>query len=560
MRWLAAKTAMLALAGLGGGTLSAERAGEAVFNSPLLPAAACAPDGSGGGGPSAAQASASPLVLIDGLGFAGIEADSANDGARAWFAQGVRLIWAFDEAEAIRAFQKAQRLDPHCALCFFGEAWARGPTINLQPRTEELEAARTAAQHAVTLAGRLGPRDRLLVDAMALRTRAGPAFSNEDYARFMANAAARLPGDDTIAILAADARMVLSVGTLRAGSPSQRLLEHVLERSPDHVGAIHLYIHLMDWTGEQARAVPYAERLGRLAPAASHLVHMPSHSFFGVGRYADAARANVEAIAADTAFTRRLRPPFSDYRWGLRRHDMQFAIESALAHGDGATALAVSRQYRADFLGPDAESGARLLGSAASYADGLYGEIDAVLAAPAPARPFEKVMRHYARGEALARRGDAAAIRAEAAAVAAIRDGSDAPALGAAGSALAEVIQYVLEGRAAMAAGQPQAAATAYRRAMDRQLAAFGAGRDPPLFWYSVRRSLGAALLAAGDRSGARHQLDASLEQWPNDAVALYALSLVDRAAGHERAAARNLARARAGWAGDVTQLPLARI
>ena len=87
-------------------------------------------------------------MLMDGLGYAGIEADSDNAEAKAWFAQGVRLIWAFDEAEAIRAFQQAQRLDPNCALCFFGEAWARGPTINLQPRTEELAAARTAAQRA----------------------------------------------------------------------------------------------------------------------------------------------------------------------------------------------------------------------------------------------------------------------------------------------------------------------------------------------------------------------------------------------------------------------------
>ena len=93
-------------------------------------------------------------MLVDGLGFAGIEADSDNANARAWFAQGVRLIWAFDEAEAIRAFREAQRLDPNCALCFFGEAWARGPTINLQPRTDELAAARAAAARAAGAVGR----------------------------------------------------------------------------------------------------------------------------------------------------------------------------------------------------------------------------------------------------------------------------------------------------------------------------------------------------------------------------------------------------------------------
>ena len=121
-----------------------------------------------------------------------------------------------------------------------------------------------------------------------------------------------------------------------------------------------------------------------------------------------------------------------------------------------------------------------------------------MLAIAEPDNALEKSFRLYARGEALARRGDAAAVRAEAAALAALRNGREAPALGRGGSALAEVFQYVLEGRAAMLAGDPRAAEAAYRKAMERQLQA-GFGSDPPLFWYSVRRSLAAARLAGGD-------------------------------------------------------------
>jgi hypothetical protein len=110
-----------------------------------------------------------------------------------------------------------------------------------------------------------------------------------------------------------------------------------------------------------------------------------------------------------------------------------------------------------------------------------------------------------------------------------------------------------------MLAGEPEAAAAAYRRGMERQLAAeFGA--DPPMYWYSVRRSLAAALLAGGDAEGARNQLFASLRRWPNDPLALLALSLADRRLGHAESADRNLARAQAGWIGDVTQVPLSRI
>jgi tetratricopeptide (TPR) repeat protein len=555
MDWIAARRAALAAAAIGIVAWPAAASRDATWRAPEVPAEDCLP-----GQPAAAAAAQAPPVLLDGLGFAGIEPDSANEEARAWFAQGVRLIWAFDEVEAIRAFQMAQRRDPTCAMCHLGEAWARGPTINLSPRTAELAAARAAVARAAALSQRLNARDRLILRGMQVRTRPGADFSNEAYATYMEGAALRLPADDTLAIMAADARMIAWGETEPPpGSLAQQLLERVLARNPDHGGAIHYYIHLTDWIDRQELAVPHAERLGRIAPAASHLVHMPSHSFFGVGRYQDAAAVNVAAIAADRAFVLRARPAASDYRTGLLAHNMHFAIESALARGDGATALAVSGQFRDTYLAGEGDQRLRVLGSATFYARGLHDEIGAVLALPAPAHVFDRAQHHYARGEALARRGEAAAVRAEAAAIGRLRAGRDAPGLGRRGGQLAEVFQFVLEGRAAMLAGDPRAAAAAYRKAMERQLAS-EFGSDPPLFWYSVRRSLATALLEAGEHDSARAQLYASLRAWPNDALALYVLSRADRAAGDAASADRNLARARALWAGDVTQVPLTRI
>ncbi|HYJ52001.1 MAG TPA: hypothetical protein VEW04_02420 [Allosphingosinicella sp.] len=551
---LSFKIALLAAA-MGATALPAAGTGDSTLRSPVLDPGSCAVPLDASKRPEGGA----PPVLVDGLGFAGLEPDSRNLQARAWFAQGVRLIYAFDEVEAVRSFRKAQELDPNCALCSFGEAWARGPTINLQPRTDELAAARAAARRAVALAEHLGPRDRELVNAMAIRTSDGPAFSNAAYADFMEAAARRNPGDDTIAVMAADARMVMSRGQMRAGTLAQQLLETVLARSPDHGGAIHYYIHLTDWIDRQDLAEPFADRLGRIAPAASHLVHMPSHTFFGVGRYSDAAQVNVAAIAADGRYERRVRPPASDYRTGLLAHDMHFAIESALAHGDGATALAVADRFAGTFLARGGNGRFRMLGSATWYARGLHGDPAGVVTIAAPSHAAEKVFRHYARGEALARSGDAAAVRAEAAAIAALRAGVSAPSLGPGGTALATVMQHVLEGRAAMLDRDFRRAEAAYRRAMDAQLAA-RFGMDPPLFWYSVRRSLAAARLARGDARGARAQLTASLEHWPNDPLALYALSLAERRLGHAAEADAALARARAGWAGEVTAVPLTRI
>src|SRR3712207_5771589 len=217
---------------------------------------------------------------------------------------------------------------------------------------------------------------------------------------------------------------------------------------------------------------------------------------------------------------------------------MHFAINSALARGDGATALAVADQFRGEFMRDEAVM-SRLLASSVYYAGGLYGDVRQLLDSPDPDTPLEKALRHYARGEALARLGEAQGVAAEAEALSRLRDGTDSPSLGRFGTPLAEVFQYVLEGRAAMMTGRHAEAASAYRKAMEGQLAA-GFGSDPPVFWYSVRRSLAAALLAGGDAEGARNQLLASLRRWPNDGLALYALSLAERRLGDPAAAERS--------------------
>ena len=435
------------LAALATTAFAAQAAEDSTRRTPGVPGGSCLDpvDASKQAGEDAA-----PPPLLDGLGYAGLEPDSDHSEARAYFAQGVRLVWAFDEVEAIRAFRAAQRLDPTCAMCFFGEAWARGPTINLNPRDDELAAARAAIGRAQALSEGLGARDRLLIEGQALRTRDGDAFDSEAYAAFMERAALRMPGDDTIQIMAADSRMILNRGEMQPGNLSQRLLERVLARNPDHIGAIHFYIHITDWIDRQHLAVPYAERLGRLAPAASHLVHMPSHSYYGVGRYRDAAAANLAAIAADRSYADRVRPPASEYRWALLRHNMHFAMNSALARGDSATAEAVAEQYRREYLSGEVPPASRLLGSSVYYAAGLHGEVETVLALPEPEAALDKALRHYARGEALARRGDAPAVRAEAQALARLLEGTDAPGLGRAGTALATIFKDVLEGRAAM--------------------------------------------------------------------------------------------------------------
>jgi hypothetical protein len=516
---------------------------------PDAKAGACLPPDAA---PAAAVAPASPPVLVDGFGYAGIEPDTNNAEAKRWFEQGVRLIWAYDEIEAVRAFEQAQNLDPNCALCFWGEAWARGPTLNLQPRTEEHGKASLAIRKAASLSAKLGARDKALIAAMQLRVAPRGKFDNKRYAAAMAKLARQFPGEDAVLVMAADAKIILATRRgLKEGSDAQAWLETVVKRNPAHSGAIHLYIHLTDFIDRQALAVPYADRLGRLAPAASHLVHMPSHSFYGVGRYAD-----------DRAYVERVKPPASAYRTGLYAHNSHFAIESALMRGDGKTALEIADHYRQRY-DPAQDKGFRAVIRAATwYAYGLHRDIDRVLAMPAPPkdRVLMRTMRHYARGEALARKADGAAVRAEAAEIAKLLAGPESRSLGSRqAEALVEITQRVLEGRAAMIDRDYQAAAAAFRIAMTLQEGA-DFGSDPPPFWYPVRRSLGAALLAAGDHAGARAQLTASLAEWPNDPLALFALARAEQALGARDPAAEALRRAKDGWSGDVEAVPLSRI
>jgi tetratricopeptide (TPR) repeat protein len=509
----------------------------------------------------AEAAEAPPPVLVEGLGYSGIAADTKNAEAQRWFDQGIRFVWAFDEAEGIRAFQRAQALDPECALCFWGEAWARSPTLNLRGRTEEFAAAKAAAAKAVSLAGKLPERDRLLVELMRVRTAGASAFDGKAYAAASAAAAARFPQDDVITLLAADAAMQeTELEKLPKGTLPQRLLEGVLGRNPDHTGAIHFYIHLTDWLEDERLAEQHASRLGGLAPGSSHLVHMPSHTFYGVGRYKDAMKANLAAIGIDRDYEAKVRPPESAYRSGLNRHNTNFAIGSALMIGDAASALKAADYFRSLYAAKPDDVGGLFPRASIYYAYGVHGSLNDVMALPEPSEktPLLRAMRHYARGEALIRAGDAAGARREAAAIARMRTADvPSPQAGRWGAPMLEIAQHVIEGRAALLEGHPKAAEKAFRRAMAKQRKA-RFSTDPPTWWYPVRRSVAAALISQRDYRGARNQLLASLADWPNDPVAYHLLAQAERALGRGDLADGYEARARNAWAGDFSRVTLA--
>jgi len=509
---------------------------------------------------AAAQAPAAAQKILTGYGTGGFVIRTANPEAQAFFDNGMQLAHAFAHKPAIAAFQEAEKIDPTCAMCAWGEAWARGPTINygvdIKTQTELAAIADKAA-----LLAKDGPvKEQRLIAALQKRYhKGGGAGPGDDaFAAAMDQLAKDNPADNEIAIIAADAWMIPAANT-NSQVHLNRALELIggaLTRKPDDTGAIHFYIHATEMDGIGGQAEKYADTLQRLAPSASHLVHMPSHTYYLVGRYEDAVRANQDAAHLDIANAKRQGLGGDPWLLTYHAHNVQFATGAALMSGDSAAALEEA-DATFDHLAHGKEGGVwdQVGGGTAYFAEARFAAPDQVLALadPGSKTPYLQAMWRYARGEAYARKGDAAGVRRELALIQISR--SDLKAYGdfsSTAQAMVDVASSVLAGRAAMIEGRPALAAQAYQKAAQIQEAKLLRVSDPPIWWYPVRRSLAAALLEEGQADQAAAEADKTLKAWPNDPVTLAVLAQAEKKLGDSKGADLHLAQARKGWRGGV--------
>lgn len=489
-------------------------------------------------GPGAGSAVVKTPPMSAAFGNGVFKIDGSADGQR-WFNYGLQLAWAFSHEDAKGAFAEAVKRDPDCGMCAWGHAWSLGPTINygLEP-AQKVEALAAAMKAQKMLAG-ASERDRLLADALVLRY---GKDGDKAFAKALRPIVERFPDDPVILVFSADAEMV-------ANNPAAAipLLERVLARNPDDAGAIHFYIHATEWVGDPGKAERYADRLGAVAPGASHLIHMPSHTYYQIGRYRDAARVNLEAIVADDAWIKTKGGAEDDFTWGYYGHNTSFALGGAMMAGDAEAALKMAKVFES--MGARAkEPWQQVSMSRAWYAYGRFADPAKVLAMPAPAHPAQAVLWRYGRGEAQARRGNAAGVAAEAAAIEVLRKSYGPKEADAA--VFADVSSLVLRGRQAMLSGDPKAAATYYKRAMALQERTMGDYRDPPPWWYPIRRSYAAALLAAGKPKMALAEAQKTLVRWPHDPLTLVVLSRSQEKLGMAAESQASLKAAGREWVG----------
>jgi tetratricopeptide (TPR) repeat protein len=507
--------------------------------------------------------------LWAGLGSITYKITTRNERAQAYFDQGLRLAYAFNHAEAQRAFRMAQKLDPDCAMCFWGESLVLGPNINLPMPEDAVAPAYAAAQKATALAGKASPREQALIAALATRygndPKAARAPLDAAYAAEMAKVAAQFSDDNEIATLYAEAVMDLSPWNYwkpggREPNPQSvpivPTLERVLARDPNHPGAIHLYIHAVEASDRPKRAEPFADRLRGAIPGAGHLVHMPSHIYYRVGRYLDALEDNRIAVKVDEKYLADTNAPMGVYRLGYYPHNVHFVMASAQMAGDGPTVIAAAEKLRE--LIPDKAAGGiamvQPVKAASYFAQAQFSTPETILALPDPgdAIPYVKAMWLYTRGVALAANRDFAGATAAANAIETLERTADFKLLKESEIPAQEVFRIartLIMARVAQAKGHYRTAVVRFERAAALQDAL--PYTEPPYWYYPIRQSLAAALLQAGRYAEAERQFQRALSRAPSNGWSYYGLAELHKSRGDAAAARKAEADLARTWIGD---------
>jgi len=515
---------------------------------------------------------AKPITMMTGLGDLHHPVSTKNASAQEFFDQGLRLIYAFNHDEAARSFQKAAEFDPKLAMAYWGTAEAVGPNYNDPASADRFKQAHEAIQKAVDLSGNASDAERGYILAMAKRFPADPKSdlrkAAEDYRDAMREVVKNNPDDLDAATLFAESGMNLHPWGLWHGDGTPEdgteeivaTLESVIKRDPNHLGALHYYIHTVEASNSPERALAAANRLAALAPAAGHIVHMPAHIYIRTGDYAAAVKTNEEAAAVDRAYIKSSGAQ-GIYPMMYYSHNLHFIAMCSAMTGDYAEARNAAEML-ATHVGPSVKDMPPLEGfmTIPMAVNVRFHKWDAILAMKAPNAEMKTTVGfwHFARGMALTGKGKISEAEAEYKIVAEAEKATPPDAIfqmpiNNKTKDILKIAENVLGAQVALAKKDNATAVAMLRDAVVVQDTLFYG--EPPDWFFPVRESLGGVLLMSGDAKGAEQVFREDLTRNLRNPRSLFGLDRALKAQGRNSDAWFVEQEFRKSWKGGAGEL-----
>jgi tetratricopeptide (TPR) repeat protein len=513
-----------------------------------------------------------PATLMTGLGDLHHPVSTSNAQAQRFFDQGLRLIYAFNHDEAARSFQRATDLDPKLAMAYWGVAEAVGPNYNDPASDERFAAAHEAIQKAVELSSGTTRVEQGYIQAMALRFPADPKADRrqaaEAYHDAMRELVKNFPDDLDAATLFAESGMTLHPWGLwhKDGTPEEgteeivATLESVIKRDPNHMGAIHYYIHSVEASASPERALAGATRLAAMAPAAGHIVHMPAHVYIRTGDYAAAVKTNQSAAIADRAYIKASGAQ-GLYPMMYYSHNLHFIAMCSAMNGDYAEAMK-NAQMLADHVRPHVKDMPPLEGfvTIPIAVNIRFHRWDTILKMPKPSTEMktETVFWHFAHGLALAAKGKPEDAQADYEVVAGAEKNTPEDVVFAMPvnnktKDVLKIARDVLGAKIALAKKDNASAIAQLEEAVRVQDSL--KYNEPEDWFFPVREALGATLLMSGDAAGAEKAFREDLERHPRNPRSLFGLEEALKAQKRDYDAGFVQKQFQASWKGGPAKL-----
>ncbi len=492
-----------------------------------------------------------PVEMFTGLGGTHHPVSTQSAEAQKYFDQGLALLYGFNHEEAAKAFAAAAKLDPSLAIAHWGIALVNGQNYNAPEFPELVKTAKAELGTAQTMSGKASPSEQALIAALAKRydeSIGDSAAREKAYSNAMGEVSAKFPDDLDVATLYAESLMNLTPWQLwtKDGKPGPStekiiaILESVLRRNPQHIGANHYYIHAVEASQNPERGIAAADRLRALKLSAGHLVHMPGHIYLRTGDYPAAGDVNVAAAQADMTYIEKSGSKLGIYSMMYYSHNLHF-----LALADSMAGRYASSRAAADKLSAHVEPALKDMPMVEgfmpvkTYILVRFGKWDEMLAMAEPDNSLHlhNAMWHWGRGMAQVAKGNLRAAEAEEKAVEEARSSAPADAMVDKNSLVnvLSVASHMLSARIAGAKGDIAAAEKHYSEAATLH-DSFNY-IEPPEWPFPVRESHGAMLLRAGRAADAEKIFRADLERFPRNGRSLFGLSESLKAQGKNEAA-----------------------